>query len=109
MSEWIFWALGVDSMAKAAWVGFGLLGQMLFMGRFLVQWIASERAGRVVIPVAFWWFSIGGALILLSYAIYTGDRVFIIGQSTGMIIYIRNLMLHQREKRALAQPAEVDG
>lgn len=99
MADWVFWFLGVDSWGHAAWVGFGLFGQALFMGRFLVQWIASERAGRVVIPVAFWWFSIGGALILLTYAIYTGDRVFIIGQSTGLLIYARNLMLHRREQR----------
>ena len=82
------------------WVGIGLLGQALFFGRFFVQWIASERARRSVVPVAFWYFSIGGGLVLLVYAIYREDPVFIIGQATGMFIYLRNLMLiHGKAKK----------
>lgn len=92
----------VESWAEAAWVGFGLAGQLLFTGRFLVQWLASERAGKSVVPIAFWWFSIGGAAILLAYAIYRVDPVFILGQSLGFFIYVRNLMLIARERRAAA-------
>jgi lipid-A-disaccharide synthase-like uncharacterized protein len=80
----------------------GLIGQLFFSARFLVQWIASERAGRSVIPVAFWFFSLGGGLILFAYALYRGDPVFILGQGMGTFIYVRNLMLIARERRALA-------
>jgi lipid-A-disaccharide synthase-like uncharacterized protein len=76
----------------------GLGGQMAFTARFLVQWIASEKAGRSTVPVAFWYFSIVGGTVLLSYAIYRGDPVFILGQSMGVIIYSRNLWLIRRER-----------
>jgi len=76
---------------KTLWIVIGFVGQGLFFGRFLVQWIASERSKRSVVPTAFWFFSIGGGLILLSYAIYRRDPVFIAGQSTGLLIYGRNL------------------
>lgn len=92
--------LHVHSWVEAWWVAFGLAGQLLFMGRFLVQWLASERAGRSVMPVAFWWFSIGGAAILLAYAIYRADPVFILGQALGFFVYVRNLMLIAKERRA---------
>ncbi len=81
----------------------GFLGQGLFTARFLVQWIASERAGRSVVPVAFWFFSLGGGLILFAYALYRGDPVFIVGQGMGTFIYIRNLMLIARERQAVAK------
>jgi lipid-A-disaccharide synthase-like uncharacterized protein len=77
----------------------GFVGQAFFTARFLVQWIASERAGRSVIPVAFWFFSIGGGLILFGYALYRRDPVFILGQGLGTFIYVRNLMLIARERR----------
>ena len=73
------------------WLGVGLLGQALFSARFLVQWIASERRKRSVIPTPFWYFSIGGGLTLLAYAIYRLDPVFILGQGAGVFIYARNL------------------
>ncbi len=88
---------------EAVWVGVGLFGQMLFGARFLIQWITSEREQRSVIPIAFWYFSIGGAMILLAYAIWRADPVFILGQSTGMIIYVRNLyFIHRERARAAA-------
>ena len=68
--------------------------------RFAVQWIVSERAGRSVVPMAFWWFSIGGGLLLLVYALYRRDPVFIAGQALGVFIYIRNVHLVLRERRA---------
>jgi lipid-A-disaccharide synthase-like uncharacterized protein len=83
---------------ESCWVAFGLIGQLLFTARFLVQWLSSERQGRSVIPVAFWYLSIGGAAILLTYAIYRRDPVFILGQSTGMSIYLRNLQMIRRQK-----------
>jgi lipid-A-disaccharide synthase-like uncharacterized protein len=79
----------------------GFMGQLLFTARFLVQWIASERAGRSVVPVAFWYFSVGGGLILFGYALYRGDPVFIVGQGMGTFIYVRNLMLIARERKVV--------
>jgi lipid-A-disaccharide synthase-like uncharacterized protein len=81
------------------WVILGLIAQGLFTMRFLVQWIASERAGRSVIPLAFWWFSIAGGLLLLVYALYRKDPVFILGQAFGVFVYLRNLYFVLRERR----------
>jgi lipid-A-disaccharide synthase-like uncharacterized protein len=83
------------------WLGIGLLGQGCFFSRFLVQWWQSEREGRSVIPVAFWYFSFGGGIILLAYAIYKRDPVFILGQGLGLFVYVRNLWLIFREREAL--------
>ena len=74
-----------------AWVLLGFLAQGLFTMRFVVQWIASERARASVIPVAFWFFSIGGGVLLLIYALYRRDPVFIAGQALGLVVYVRNL------------------
>jgi len=76
---------------EAIWLAVGLIGQSMFFLRFLVQWLASERAGQSVIPTAFWYFSMAGALIVLAYAIYKKDPVFIIGQCAGLFVYTRNL------------------
>lgn len=73
------------------WICFGFVGQLLFGSRFLIQWIASERKKESVIPLAFWYLSIGGSAILLLYAIHRKDPVFILGQCTGFFIYLRNL------------------
>lgn len=81
------------------WVAIGFLGQALFSARFLVQWIASERARRSIVPKAFWLFSLGGGATLLAYAIYRQDPVFIVGQASGLFIYLRNIMLIRRETR----------
>ena len=75
------------------WVLFGFLGQMLFGARMLVQWISSEKKRESHIPVVYWYLSIAGAAILLSYAIHKKDPVFILGQSLGFVVYLRNLML----------------
>jgi lipid-A-disaccharide synthase-like uncharacterized protein len=84
----------------------GLAGQALFTMRFLVQWIASEKAGRSVIPFAFWLFSIGGGLLLLAYSLWRRDLVFILGQSLGVFIYLRNVVfvLRDRRRQAAAEP-----
>lgn len=84
------------------WLAIGFLGQLMFTMRFFVQWLASERAKRSVIPELFWYFSLGGGAILLSYAIYRQDPVFILGQATGLFIYLRNIYFVVREKNAPA-------
>jgi lipid-A-disaccharide synthase-like uncharacterized protein len=84
------------------WLGIGFLGQALFTGRFVVQWFKSEIVGKSVIPVAFWWFSVGGGVVLLAYAIHQTDPVFICGQAGGLIVYARNLYLVYREKARAA-------
>ncbi|MDW8479710.1 MAG: lipid-A-disaccharide synthase N-terminal domain-containing protein [Xanthomonadales bacterium] len=84
------------------WILIGFAGQALFSARFVVQWWASERAGRSVVPKAFWILSLLGSLVLLSYAIHREDPVFIVGQSMGFLIYLRNLQLLRQE--ALAGP-----
>ena len=74
-----------------AWVMLGFVAQAFFTMRFVVQWIASERARKSVMPVAFWFFSIGGGALLLVYALYRRDPVFIAGQALGLIVYVRNV------------------
>ncbi len=83
----------------------GFTGQALFSARFLVQWIASEREKRSVVPVAFWYFSIAGGLTLFGYALYRMDPVFILGQGMGVFIYLRNLHLIRKEHAALLPEA----
>lgn len=95
--------LNVDNTTELAWVAFGLGGQLLFTARFLVQWIASERQHRSVIPLAFWYFSLSGGVVLFCYALYRGDPVFVLGQSMGLLIYSRNLFLIYAERRAVAE------
>ncbi|MBI1372029.1 MAG: hypothetical protein GC159_04620 [Phycisphaera sp.] len=73
------------------WVGIGLLGQVLFTGRMIVQWLASERSKKSVVPVSFWWMSLGGATMLITYFIWRRDVIGVFGQATGWFIYIRNL------------------
>ncbi len=82
------------------WLILGFVAQALFTMRFLVQWIASERAGHSVIPLAFWIFSIGGGLLLLIYALYRRDAVFIAGQAFGVFVYLRNLYFVLRDRKA---------
>ncbi len=82
------------------WLIVGFAGQFCFFMRFFLQWLASEKKKKSVIPVAFWYFSMGGSLALLIYAIYRKDPVFILGQSMGMLIYSRNLILIARHKAA---------
>jgi lipid-A-disaccharide synthase-like uncharacterized protein len=81
------------------WVLLGFVAQGLFTARFVVQWIASERAGKSVIPFAFWLFSIGGGVLLLVYALYRKDPVFIAGQSFGVFVYLRNLYFVTRDRK----------
>jgi lipid-A-disaccharide synthase-like uncharacterized protein len=81
------------------WVIIGLLGQALFFLRFFFQWLESEKKKDSVIPHVFWYFSIGGGIVLLAYAVYRKDPVFILGQGMGLIVYFRNLVLIDRKNR----------
>lgn len=81
------------------WIILGFVAQGLFTMRFVVQWIASERAGHSVMPLAFWIFSIFGGILLLVYALYRKDAVFIAGQGFGVFVYLRNLYFVMRDRR----------
>ncbi|RYB04102.1 hypothetical protein D3272_13815 [Lichenibacterium ramalinae] len=85
------------------WVGFGIVAQMMFAGRFLVQWIESERAGRSVIPVSFWILSILGGGMTLVYGLVRHDAIIILGQVLSNLIYVRNLVLIAKNRRIARQ------
>jgi lipid-A-disaccharide synthase-like uncharacterized protein len=85
------------------WVLFGFLGQAAFSARFIVQWIVSEKNKESTIPVAFWYLSLVGGLILVVYALYKKDPVFVIGQGSGLVVYIRNLVLIKKKQQAEAR------
>ena len=94
MNGQVFWGI-----KEQYWLYIGFLGQFLFAGRFVIQWICSEMKKESYFPVAFWYFSISGGTILLLYAIFKKDPVFILGQSMGLIVYLRNLRLIYKKKR----------
>ena len=87
------------------WLGIGLFGQALFSARFLIQWIATERKRKSVVPREFWYFSIGGGVTLLAYALYRADPVFILGQGAGLFVYARNLYFIYNRRREQARVA----
>jgi lipid-A-disaccharide synthase-like uncharacterized protein len=92
------------SRPEAWWLMLGFLGQLVFSGRFIVQWVVSEKKKQSVIPIAFWWLSLVGSLLLLAYSIHREDLVFILGQSMGFIVYTRNLqMVLSKRKHEKAQ------
>ena len=90
------------------WLIVGLAGQAIFGGRFIVQWIASERRRESHVPIVFWYMSLVGGVVTLAYAIHKKDPVFIIGQGSGVVVYIRNLMLIYRAHRHPAQTTSPD-
>lgn len=85
--------------ALDSWTSLGMVAQGCFFIRFFVQWLASEKKGESVVPVSFWYWSLLGGMGLLAYAVHSGDPVFIVGQSTGFFVYIRNLSLIRRANR----------
>ena len=103
------WFHNVFVLQFDGWALLGFFAQALFMMRFGVQWIASERARRSVIPVAFWYFSMGGGFLLLIYAIKRQDPVFITGQGLGLFVYGRNLWLIFRERMSHQQATSGSG
>lgn len=106
ISELGTWLHDVFVAQFNGWVLLGFVAQGMFTMRFVVQWLASERAKRSVVPVAFWFFSLGGGALLLIYAIQRQDPVFIAGQGLGLLIYIRNLWLIANERRAAMADTE---
>ncbi len=89
-----------ESWVGRGWLIFGLAAQVVFTARFLVQWIASERRGRSYVPVVFWYLSLVGGAMLFSYAVFwKHDLVVALGQTTGVIVYVRNLMLLSKQKK----------
>ena len=87
---------------QRVWLRIGFFGQALFSARFVIQWLASERMRRSVVPHAFWWFSLAGGVTLLAYASWRGDPVFVLGQGLGLFVYLRNLMLIRRHRQTAA-------
>ena len=94
-------------LTSRVWLVIALAGQALFTLRFLAQWIASEKARKSTVPIAFWWLSLAGGAVLLTYAIHRRDPVFALGQGAGLFIYIRNLMLIGRQRRRSGKVAGV--
>jgi lipid-A-disaccharide synthase-like uncharacterized protein len=86
------------SMTELVWLTVGFVAQLMFSMRFIVQWIASERAKKSVMPEVFWYFSLVGGALLLAYAVYRLDPVFILGQGMGLLIYARNIHLIWKQK-----------
>ena len=101
--------MNIHDLSEGAiiWLIIGFTGQTLFGMRFIIQWIKSEKQKKSIIPVAFWYFSIGGGLVLLTYAIHKRDPVFIVGQLFGVLIYARNLYFVQKERKQNAIAADI--
>lgn len=103
MSGLVQWWQETPSV-ELVWIAIGLFAQVMFSMRFIVQWIATERARASIIPETFWYFSLGGGVLLLAYAIYRFDPVFILGQATGLVIYSRNMYFIWLGKRMPGVP-----
>jgi lipid-A-disaccharide synthase-like uncharacterized protein len=86
------WFLNFSAPTIMIWIGIGLLGQLLFTGRMLVQWIASERQGKSVVPPLFWWMSLVGSLLLLAYFLWRRDPIGLLGQAFGSFVYLKNIV-----------------
>ncbi len=97
----LFTLLNITSWTSLLWAGIGLLGQVAFFGRMFVQWVASERRKESVVPEAFWWLSLAGGVLLLTYFVWRQDFVGVLGQSPGIVIYARNIrLIHKRRHQA---------
>lgn len=105
LQELMRWFHEVFVQQFSGWVVLGFVAQFAFTMRFLVQWIASEKARRSVVPAAFWFFSLLGGTLLLVYAIHREDPVFIAGQALGLLIYVRNIWLILQERSAVSREA----
>lgn len=90
------------------WIIIGFVGQGLFSARFIIQWLYSEKVKRSVVPVAFWYFSLAGGIVLTAYAIHRADPVFIVGQAAGLVVYFRNLMLIRKHHLKASDEAPVE-
>ena len=99
----MWWTTTPDT--EKMWLALGLVAQLMFASRFIVQWLASERARQSIVPETFWYFSVAGGVLLFAYAIYRLDPVFMIGQGTGLLIYARNIQMIWRTKADAASAA----
>lgn len=106
--NWVFKVLNITSWWNVVWVGIGMMGQIAFSGRMILQWLTSEKHRRSVISESFWWFSLIGAALLFSYFVWRQDPVGILGQAPGIVIYARNLRLIYKQRRRDARQAAAD-
>lgn len=104
--EWFRNWASLHSMSDLIWLAVGFVSQLMFSMRFLIQWLVSEKHERSTVPVAFWYFSLAGAIMMMMYGIQRGEPVIIFGQSFGFVVYIRNLMLIYRQKKRERQVEE---
>jgi len=98
-TNWLFRVMNITSWTSVVWVGLGLLAQAAFSARFLIQWIVSEKERKSVVPEIFWWMSLAGGIGLFVYFAWRQDIVGVLGQSSGLVIYARNLRLIHKQKR----------
>ena len=96
-------------VSEKVWLGVGFAAQLMFSMRFIVQWIASERARRSIVPETFWYFSLVGGAMLFAYAIYRLDPVFMLGQGMGLFIYARNIYFIRTHHKSAAHRATTPG
>lgn len=104
-ANWVFRLFNITSWASLAWIAVGFAGQIAFSGRMLVQWFLSERRGQSVVPEVFWWLSLAGGAMLFAYFVWRQDPVGVLGQTSGLVIYARNLRLIGKHKRRAARAA----
>lgn len=105
--HWVLKLFNVTSWAMMAWIAVGLGGQVCFFGRMLIQWVMSEKRRASIIPPLFWWLSFFGGVALFSYFVWRKDVVGVLGQSTGIVIYARNLrLIHKQNRRARRAAAQ---
>lgn len=102
-SNRVFRALNITSWTNLVWIGIGLIGQLAFSGRMVLQWITSEKSRKSVITESFWWFSLIGGVTLFSYFVFRQDPIGILGQASGVVIYARNIRLLRKQARRAAQ------
>ncbi len=108
--NWAFQLFNITSWASLLWILVGLLGQGAFLARMLVQWLVSEKRRESVVPEVFWWLSLGGAGALFSYFVWRRDIVGVLGQTTGVVVYVRNLrLISKRRKGSQQHKLETDG
>jgi lipid-A-disaccharide synthase-like uncharacterized protein len=104
-SNWLYRALNVSSSVGVAWVVLGFAGQIIFGGRWIVQWLVSEKAKASSVPVSFWWLSLAGSVMLFAYFVWRNDVVGVLGQTSGVVIYARNIRLISKKARRDAREA----
>lgn len=98
-SNWLFRAFNVSSWIGVAWVALGFGGQIVFGGRWIVQWLVSEKNKTSSVPISFWWMSLLGSIVLFAYFVWRNDVVGVMGQTSGVVIYARNIQLIRKQAR----------